>query len=147
MGRRMRELLAEVHHRPWTATAVACALAAFFAAMHWALPAALAAMAAGLVLMWTSEEENRVVSAMATAPTAAPAPPMVPASTPVPAFVQTAAPPVPANANAAAVPAVQEVPAVREWTNPFPAPRSARRPRLQGRRAHRQHAAVLVPSD
>jgi hypothetical protein len=55
----MRELLAEIHHRAWLATALAATLTAVFALLHLALPAALAAMATGGILMWISEEETR----------------------------------------------------------------------------------------
>ena len=140
----MRELLAEVHHRPWAATVVAAVLAAFCAAAHLALLAALAAMAAGLVLMWISEEENKVVAAMGMAPvvtpTSAPAPPLAPALDPAPTPTLTTAPALP-------VPARGPVAAVREWASPFPAPRPARRPRPQGRHARRRPVAALVPSD
>ncbi len=116
----MRELLAEVHHRAWAATALAGGLAAACASARLALPAVLAAMAAGAILMWLSEEENRVVAAMA--PGAAPPP-------------------------ASPVPARGPVVVVREWASPFPAPRPARRQRPQGRRAHRKRIAAAVPSD
>ena len=121
----MRDLLAEVRHRAWTATAVAGALAAFCAAAQLALPAVLAAMAAGAILMWRSEEENRVVAAMALDV------PSAPASAPI--LVPTAAP-----APMLPAPTRDAANAVREWANPFPAPRSARRQRPQpGRRARR----------
>jgi hypothetical protein len=127
----MRDLLAEVHHRAWTATAVAGALAVFCAAAHFTLPAVLAAMAAGAILMWTSEEENRVVAAMASVPapvrasTPVPAPALVPAVAPAPAPAPSAPAPGPA-------------PVVREWASPFPAARPARRQHpQQGRRARR----------
>jgi hypothetical protein len=119
----MRDLLAELHHRAWTATAVAGALAALCAAAQLALPAVLAAMAAGAILMWRSEEENRVVAAMALDV------PSAPASAPI--LVPTAATPTP-------VPTRDATAAVREWASPFPASRSVRRQRPQpGRRARR----------
>jgi len=119
----MRDLLAEVHHRAWTATAVAGALAALCAAAQLALPAVLAAMAAGAILMWRSEEENRVVAAMAPVAPPASAPILVPTAPPAPAL------PAPTRDAAAAV---------REWASPFPASRSVRRQRPQpGRRARR----------
>ena len=111
----MRDLLAEVRHRAWTATAVAGALAAFCAAAQLALPAVLAAMAAGAILMWISEEENRVVAAMAPAPAPAQVPVLVLAPAGAPAAV------------------------VREWADPFSARRPVRRQRPQQprRRARR----------
>jgi hypothetical protein len=122
----MREFLAEVHHRAWIATFVASALAAACALAHLELPAALAA---GGILMWISEEENRLVAAMAPDPGPVPAPVSVPAA---------AAPP-------ARAPAVR----VREWASPFPASRLVRlqRQRAQGRRARRRHVAIAAPSD
>ncbi len=111
----MRELLAEVHHRAWLATAAAGGLAVASAALRLPVPAAMAAMTAGALLMWISEEKHRLVAAMA------------PDQDPIPAPVL---PPV----QAPAAPRGSAVP-VREWTNPFPASRPTRRERQQGRRA------------
>jgi hypothetical protein len=111
----MRELLAEVHHRAWLATAVAGGLAVACAALRLPLAAATAALATGALLIWISEEKHRLVAAMA------------PGQDPVPAPVL---PPVPAPA----APRGSAVP-VREWANPFPASRPTRRQRQQGRRA------------
>ena len=119
----MREFLAEVHHRAWIATALVSALAAACALLHFALPAALAAMAAGAMLMWISEEESRLVAAMAPGPDPAPA-----------------IAPAPAPARDAAI-------RIREWANPFPAPPSARRQRPHGRRTRRQGVTAAIPSD
>ena len=121
----MREFLAEVHHRAWVATTVAGVLAAACALAHLALPAALAAMAAGAILMWISEEENRPVAAM----------------TP-----DDALPPAPALA-AAPVPARDSAVLVREWKSPFPVPRRARGKRPYGRRVRRWRVAFPVSSD
>jgi hypothetical protein len=110
----MRDLLAEVHHRPWLATALAGALAAVCALLRSPLPAALAAMVAGLILMWISEEEHRVVAAMGPGDDALPAPDLAPAP--------------------AAAPATGSATRIREWASPFPAPRPARLARQQGRR-------------
>jgi hypothetical protein len=114
----MRELLAEIHHRAWLATALAAALTAVFALLHLALPAALAAMATGGILMWISEEETRVVAAMAPAA-------MAPANDLAPVL--------------AAAPAFGSAVLVREWSSPFPGSRSARSQRPQDRRAGRRH--------
>jgi hypothetical protein len=111
----MRELLAEVHHRAWLATAVAGGLSVASAALRLPLPAAMAAMTAGALLMWICEEKHWLVAAMA------------PGQDPIPAPVL---PPVPAPA----APRGSAVP-VREWTNPFPVSQPTRRHRQQGRRA------------
>ncbi len=121
----MREFLTEVHHRAWTATALASTLAVVCAAAGLALPTVLAAMAAGVILMWISEEESRLVAAMTPDD----------ASLPVPAL------------DAASVPARDSAVQVREWKNPFPAPRHARRQRSHGRRVRRWHVAAAVSSD
>ena len=121
----MREFLTEVHHRAWTATALASALAVVCALLGLALPTALAAMAAGVILMWISEEESRLVAAM----TPDDAPPPIP---------EPAALPVPATDSAVRV---------REWKSPFPMPRPARRQRSHGRRARRWRVAAAVSSD
>jgi len=111
----MRELLAEVHHRAWLATALAGGLAVASAALRLPLPAAMAAMATGALLMWISEEKHRLVAAMAPGGDPIPAPALPPVLAPVP-------------------PGGSAVP-VREWANPFPASRPTRRQRQQGRRA------------
>jgi hypothetical protein len=112
----MRELLVEVHHRAWLATALAAVLAAACALLGFASPAALAAMAAGALLMWVSEEERRLLAAMA------------PGDDPIPAPVL------------AAVPVRGSAIRVREWASPFPAGRPAPRQRPQERRAGRRRA-------
>ena len=121
----MREFLTEVHHRAWTATALASTLAVVCALLGLALPTALAVMAAGMILMWISEEESRLVAAM----TPDDAPPPIP---------EPAALPVPAPDSAVRV---------REWKSPFPMPRPARRQRSHGRRARRWRVAAAVSSD
>ncbi len=121
----MRDFLTEVRHRAWTATTLASASAVVCASLGLALPTALAAMAAGVVLMWISEEESRLVAAMTPDD----------ASLPVPAL------------DAAPVPARDSAVRVREWKNPFPAPRHARRQRLHGRRVRRWRVAFPVSSD
>ncbi len=132
----MREFLAEVHHRAWIAAAVVGALAAACAFAQFALPAVLAAMTAGAILMWISEEENRLVAAMAPGADPMAAPVVAPvAAAPV-------ASPVPAP-DADRPSAVQ----VREWTNPFPASRPARRPHPQGHRAGQRRVAAMALSD
>ena len=134
----MREFLAEVHHRAWIATGMAGALAAACASAHLALPAALAAMTAGAIMIWISEEETRLLAAM-VADEAFPATPGDAAvSAPVPAPAPAPAP--------APIPAAVRV-RVRDWTSPFPAPRPARRQRRQGRRVHRQLVAAATLSD
>ena len=119
----MREVLAELHHKAWLAAGLASALAASFALLHCALPAALAAMVAGGLLMWISEEENRVVAAMA------------PASAPMPAVT---------------VPTSQAAVRVRDWASPFTAPQPVRWREPQQRRAHhgrRRRAGARAASD
>ncbi len=128
----MRELLAEVHHRAWTATALVSTFAVACAALGFVLPAALAAMAAGVILMWISEEESRLVAAMAPTVAAAGA---------------AADPPAPARA-LAPTPACGPAVRVRDWANPFPAARPARRQRPpRGRQARRVRVAAAMPSD
>ncbi len=126
----MREFLAEVHHRAWIATGLAGALAAACASAHLALPTVLAAMTAGAIMIWISEEETRLLAAMV--------PGEAPATAPGDAAVSA---PVPARDPAAV--RVQ----VRDWTSPFPAPRLARRQRPRGRRVHRQLVAAATLSD
>ncbi len=130
----MREFLAEVHHRAWIATGLAGALAAACASAHLALPAALAAMTAGAIMIWISEEETRLLAAMVADEAFPAAPGDAAVSAPVPA-------PAPAP-----IPAAVRV-RVRDWTSPFPAPRPARRQRPQGRRVHRQLVAAATLSD
>ncbi len=126
----MREFLAEVHHRAWIATGLAGALATACASVHLALPTVLAAMTAGAIMIWISEEETRLLAAMV--------PGEAPATAPGDAAVSA---PVPARDPAAV--RVQ----VRDWTSLFPAPRPARRQRPQGRRVHRQLVAAVTLSD
>ena len=121
----MRDFLTEVRHRAWTATTLASASAVVCASLGLALPTALAAMAAGVVLMWISEEESRLVAAM----------------TP-----DDASPPAPALA-AAPVPARDSAVLVRDWKSPFPVPRRARGKRPYGRRVRRWRVAFPVSSD
>ncbi len=130
----MREFLAEVHHRAWIATGLAGALAAACASAHLALPAALAAMTAGAIMIWISEEETRLLAAMVADEAFPAAPGDAAVSAPVPA-------PAPAP-----IPAAVRV-RVRDWTSPFPAPRPARRQRPQGRRVHRQLVAAATLPD
>ena len=111
----MREFLAEVHHRAWLATAVTAALAAACALLRVPLLAAVAAMATGALLMWISEEEHRLLTAMAPGDAPMPAPDLAP------------------------LPACGPAVCVREWVSPFPASRpAAPRQRAQGRRAGRR---------
>ena len=117
----VRDLLVEIHYRAWVAAAVAGAVAAACASLQMAFPATAAAMAAGAILMWISEEEKRVLAAMADADAAA-LPPALAPSAPAPAA------PVPANDWAAPV---------RAWANPFPSPRALRAAGRLGRRARR----------
>jgi hypothetical protein len=130
----MREFLAEVHHRAWIATGLAGALAAACASAHLALPAALAAMTAGAIMIWISEEETRLLAAMVADEAFPAAPGDAAVSAPAPA-------PAPAP-----IPAAVRV-RVRDWTSPFPAPRPARRQRPQGRRVHRQLVAAATLPD
>jgi hypothetical protein len=95
--------------------AVACA------SLRLGLPAVVAVMATGAILMWISEEEKRVLAAMrpeGAGPVPAPELPSLPSPAPAP---------VPAG-DASAI-------RVREWANAFPAPRRDRRERQVGRRA------------
>lgn len=118
---RMRELLAEIHHKAWAATASVAALAAACALAKLALPAVLAAAAVGAMLMWISEEEKRILAAMAPVGDAPP-PALVPA-------------------------APRPMVRVRDWANPFPAPRAVRRQRVGGRRVRRRHAHAAAWCD
>lgn len=129
----LRDALAEIHYEAWTAAALAGTVAAGAALADVPTVAAASAMAAGLILMWICEEEKRVLAAMADT-SAAPMP--VPASVPA----APAAALVPANDDRPLAPAVSEpqpdaAGPLRQWANPFPAARSARRPRPADRRA------------
>jgi len=75
----MQDLLAKLRDKAWTATALMGALAAACASLHLALPTALAAMAAGAIMMWKAEEPEEdealaVRVASVSAPEAEPAP-------------------------------------------------------------------------
>lgn len=71
----MRGWLDDLRDKAWIATALMGALAAAFASFHLALPTALAAMAAGAVMMWKSEEpEEDEALAVAVASVCAPEP-------------------------------------------------------------------------
>lgn len=132
----MRDFLAEVHFRAYAFAAVVCTLAVACASMRLGVPAAVAMMAAGVILMWISEEEKRVVAAMASSGDPMPAPDLAPA----PSSARISAP------ASAPTPVLEPVPGrgsavrIREWANSFPAPQPARRDRQAGRRAGARRA-------
>ena len=68
----MQGLLDGLRGRAWIATALMGAFAAACASLHLALPTALAAMAAGAIMMRKSEEEASVVVMKAPEPEAEP---------------------------------------------------------------------------
>lgn len=116
----MRELLAEIHHKAWLATASVAATASVCALLKLVTPAVLAAGAVGVMLMWICEEEKRLLEAMAPGDAALP-----------PALIPVARP---------------SATRVREWASPFPVGRPSRRQRAKGRR-DRRHAPVAAWCD